>query len=187
MIVVIGTSWGGLYALMELLGELPTDFPAPVLVVQHRGPDTDDARLGHVLSRYSALPVADAEDKQAIEPSRVYLGPADYHLGVERGHISLSVDEVVHFSRPSIDVLFESAADAYGSETIAVLLTGYGRDGAAGIARVRDAGGTTLVQEPASAMQGAMPQAAIDAGGALEVLPLEKIAARLVALCKAAA
>ena len=182
-IVVVGASWGGLYALMELLGALPNDFACPIIVVQHRAPDADDSRLAGVLARYSSLPVEDAEDKQPIEPSRVYLAPADYHLLVERGHFALSTEDRVHWSRPSVDVLFESAADAYGSDVVAVLLTGLGRDGAAGLMRVRAAGGVTVVQEPASAMQGAMPQAGIDAGGAGEVLPLDEITRRLVELC----
>jgi two-component system chemotaxis response regulator CheB len=181
-IVVVGASWGGLYALMDLLGALPADFGCPVIVVQHRAPDGDDKRLAKVLSRYSALPVADADDRQALEPGRVYLAPADYHVIIERDHMELTVDDLVEWSRPSINVLFESAAIAHGSDVIAVLLTGFGRDGASGLARVRDAGGATIVQEPKSAMQAAMPQAGIDAGGAVEVMPLEQIAARLIEL-----
>jgi two-component system chemotaxis response regulator CheB len=183
-VVVIGASWGGLYALMELLGALPTDFASPIVVVQHRAPDADDSRLASVLTRYSALPVEDADDKQPIEPGKVYLAPADYHLMVEHDHFELTVDDQVHHSRPSVDVLFQSAADAFGGNVVAVLLTGLGRDGASGLAAVRSAGGCTIVQEPSSAMQGAMPQAAIDAGGAAEVMPLEDIAARLIELCR---
>jgi two-component system, chemotaxis family, protein-glutamate methylesterase/glutaminase len=187
MLVAIGASWGGLYALMELLGSLPADFHAPVVVVQHRGHDSDDTRLAHVLGRHTTLPVADAEDKGRIAPTRIYLAPADYHLIVTREHFELTLDEAVHYSRPSIDVLFESVADAFGDKAVAVLLTGYGKDGAAGLARVRDAGGMTIVQEPKSALQPAMPQAGIDAGGAVEVLSLEAIGPRLVELCKVAA
>lgn len=182
-VVVIGASWGGLYALMELLGALPTDFSAPIVIVQHRAPDDDDRRLADVLTRYSALPVDDAEDKMAIEPGRVYLAPADYHLLIDEDHFALTTDEFVEWSRPSVNVLFESAADAFGDNVVAVLLTGMGRDGAAGLARVREAGGCTIVQQPASADQGAMPQAAIDAGGAAEILPLEDIPRRIVEIC----
>jgi two-component system chemotaxis response regulator CheB len=185
-VVVIGASWGGLYALMELLGALPTDFNCPIVIVQHRAPD-DDLRLPAVLGRYSALPVADANDKQKLEPARVYLAPADYHLLIHGDHFELSTDEQVHWSRPSVDVLFESAADAYGKDVVAVLLTGLGSDGATGLLRIRDAGGATIVQEPASADRSAMPQAAIDAGGAVEVMPLDAIAARIVELCGVAA
>ena len=179
-LVVVGASWGGLHALMELLGALPTDFSAPIVIVQHRAPDPDDSRLAQVLSRYSALPVADAEDKQRLEPGHVYLAPADYHVLVEGDHLSLSLDEPVHWSRPSVDVLFESAAAAYGADVTAVLLTGLGHDGAEGIATVRAAGGRTIVQEPKSALGTAMPQGGVDAGAA-EVVPLEEIATLLAA------
>lgn len=182
-LVVVGASWGGLYALMELLGALPTDFNCPIVIVQHRAPDDDDRRLGDVLSRYSALPVEDAEDKQPIEPGKVYLAPADYHLMVEDDHFALTTEELVQWSRPSVDVLFESAADTFGDNVVAVLLTGLGRDGAAGLARVRDSGGCTIVQQPSSADKSAMPQAGIDAGGAVEILPLDEIPRRIVEIC----
>ena len=182
-VVVIGASGGGLYALMELLGSLPTDFGAPIVVAQHRAPDADDTRLASVLGRYSALPVEDADHGERLEPGKVYLAPADYHLMIERDHFELTVDELVQHSRPSVDVLFQSAADAFGRDVIAVLLTGLGKDGAAGLASVREAGGCTIVQEPKSAMQGAMPQAGIDAGGAAEVMALDDITGRLVELC----
>lgn len=186
-IVVVGASWGGLYALMELLGALPTDFGSPIVIVQHRAPDDDDQRLADVLRRYSALPVDDVEDKQPIEPGRVYLAPADYHLLIEGGFFSLSTEASVQWSRPSVDVLFESAADTYGDSVVAVLLTGLGRDGAAGLARVRESGGRTIVQQPSSADKGEMPQAGIDAGGAVEILPLDDIARRIVEICGVAA
>jgi two-component system chemotaxis response regulator CheB len=179
-IVVIGASFGGLYALMELLGALPTDFASPVVIVQHRAHDDDDSRLANVLGRYSALPVQDAHDKDALEPGRVYVAPPDYHLLIEGDHLALTLDEPVNYSRPSIDVLFESAAASFGDQVTAILLTGYGRDGAAGIAQVRAAGGRTIVQEPSTALQPAMPEAGIAAGGD-EVVPLDEIAARLAA------
>jgi two-component system chemotaxis response regulator CheB len=187
MVVVIGASWGGLYALMDLLGALPTDFGAPIVVVQHRAPDVDDSRLARVLGRYSALPVSDAEDKQVIEPGHVYLAPADYHLMIDGDHFALTLDEFVQYSRPSIDVLFDSAAEGCHGNVVAVLLTGLGKDGAKGLAAVHDSGGVTIVQEPESAMQGTMPQAGIDAGGAGEILPLDEIAPRLTELCGVAA
>lgn len=186
-VVAIGASWGGLYALMELLGALPTDFNCPIVIVQHRAPDDDDSRLSEVLTRYSALPVEDAEDKQPIEPGRVYLAPADYHLLIEDDHFALTTDDVVQWSRPSVDVLFESAADTFGDNVVAVLLTGLGRDGAAGLTRVKDRGGRTIVQQPSSADKGQMPQAGIDAGGAVEILPLDDIARRIVEICGVAA
>jgi two-component system chemotaxis response regulator CheB len=187
-LVVIGASWGGLYALMEVLGALPTDFPAPIAVVQHRShDDSDSTRLAHVLGRYSTLPVCDADERAQIEPAHVYLAPSDYHLLVERDHFELTVDDLVQYSRPSVDVLFESAANAYGPGVVGVLLTGFGRDGAAGMARVKAQGGTTIAEDPASAMQPAMPQAAIDRGVVDEVLALDAIAPRLVELTKVVA
>ena len=183
-LVVIGASWGGLYALMEMLGALPTDFPCPIAVVQHRSnDDTDEQRLAHVLGLYSSLPVADAEHDQEMESARVYVAPADYHLLVERGHFELTVDEVVHHSRPSIDVLFESAARTYGPGVVGVLLTGYGRDGTSGMQAIKDAGGVTIAEDPETAMQAAMPRSAIDAGFVDEVMSLEDIPARRVQHC----
>ncbi|MFL5839211.1 MAG: chemotaxis protein CheB [Thermoleophilaceae bacterium] len=187
-LVVIGASWGGLYALMDLLGALPTDFPCPIAVVQHRShDDSDTTRLAHVLARYSALPLADADDRAAPEPGHVYLAPADYHLLVERGHFELTVDELVQHSRPSIDVLFESAANTYGPDVAGVLLTGFGRDGAAGMERIRERGGVTIAEDPETAMQPSMPKAAIDRGVVDEILPLGAIAPRLVQLSQVAA
>lgn len=182
-LVVIGGSWGGLDALMETLGAFPTDFPAPIVIAQHRSnTDEDEKRLANVLSRYSSLPVADADHGQRIKPARVYLAPADYHLLVEQGHFELNVDDPVHHSRPAIDVLFESAARAYGPDVVAVLLTGLGRDGTEGMRAVKDAGGVTIAQNPDTAMQGAMPQSAVSAGVADEVLELDDIPGRLLEL-----
>jgi two-component system, chemotaxis family, protein-glutamate methylesterase/glutaminase len=187
-IVVIGCSFGGLYALMDLLGALTTDFPAPIVVAQHRSADEqDEERLGHVLSRYSALPVRDADHDEPITAPGVYLAPADYHLMIDAGRFELTVDDVVQHSRPSVDVLFESAARAYGPDVVGVLLTGYGRDGTAGMRAIRDAGGLTIAQDPESAMQGAMPRNAIDAGAADEVLALDQIASRLLELARVTA
>jgi two-component system chemotaxis response regulator CheB len=187
-LVAIGCSFGGLYASMDVLGALTTDFPAPIVIVQHRAPDDEDEqRLGHVLSRYSALPVKDADHGEPVTAPGVYLAPADYHLLIDGGRFELTVDDVVQHSRPSIDVLFESAARAYGAGVVGVLLTGYGRDGTAGMRAIRDAGGVTIAQDPESALQGAMPRHAIDAGAATEVLPLDEIAARLLELSGVAA
>jgi two-component system, chemotaxis family, protein-glutamate methylesterase/glutaminase len=187
-LVAIGGSWGGLYALMELLGSLPTDFPCRVVVVQHRANyDSDEHRLAHVLSRYSALPVTEANDRETPEPGHVYLAPADYHLLVEDDRFELTVDELVQYSRPSIDVLFESVARAYGREVVGVLLTGFGHDGTAGMTAIKSAGGVTIAENPESAMQAAMPRSAIEAGAAREVLQLDEIAPRLIELCKVAA
>ena len=186
-LVALGASYGGLYALMDLLGALTTDFPAPIVIVQHRSHDHDEHRLAQVLARYSVLPVKDADHGELLEPAQVYLAPSDYHVLVDGGRIELTVDDLVMFSRPSIDVLFESAARAYGAQVVGVLLTGYGRDGSAGMRAIRNAGGVTIAQDPESALQGAMPRHAIEAGGVSEVLPLDAIAPRLLELSRVAA
>ena len=183
-LVVIGASYGGLYALMDLLGALTTDFPAPVVVVQHRATDDDEHRLGEVLSRYSALPVRDIEHGERATAPGVYLAPADYHVLIDGGRFELTVDELEQHSRPSIDVLFESAARAYGAGVVGVLLTGYGRDGSAGMLAIREAGGVTIAEDPESALQAAMPAHAIETGGASEVLALDAIAPRLLELSR---
>ncbi|HEX4720860.1 MAG TPA: chemotaxis protein CheB [Thermoleophilaceae bacterium] len=187
-LVAIGASYGGLYALMDILGALTTDFPCPVAVVQHRSAaEHDEDRLGLVLSRYSSLPVHDADHGQVPEPSRVYLAPSDYHLMIDEGHFELTVDDQVHYSRPAIDVLFESAARAYGPDVVGVLLTGYGHDGTSGMEAIREAGGVTIAEDPETALQPAMPRSAIEAGAAAEVLKLDAIAPRLIELCRVAA
>lgn len=187
-VVVIGASYGGLFALMDILGALTTDFPCPIVVVQHRSAEShDEARLGQVLSRYSALPVRDADHGEPPVAPGVYLAPADYHLIIEGDRFELTVDDLVHFSRPSIDVLFESVARAYGREVVAVLLTGFGRDGSAGMAAIHHAGGVTIAQDPETALEPTMPRNAIEAGGVSEVLSLDAIAPRLMELCGVAA
>ena len=182
-IVVIGSSWGGLRALSAIVRDLPGTFPLPVAVAQHRSPDAPDGALAAVLGSHAHLPVREAEDKEPIERGVIYVAPADYHLLVERGRFALSIDERVRFSRPSVDVLFESAADAYGSRVVAVVLTGANDDGAAGLAAVKRSGGFTIVQDPATAEKGAMPRAAIHRRIPDLVLPLDAIARRLVELC----
>jgi two-component system chemotaxis response regulator CheB len=181
--VVIGASYGGLFALMDLLGALTTDFPCPIVIVQHRSAEShEEKRLGVVLSRYSALPVRDAEHGEPLVAPGVYLAPADYHLIIEEDRAELTIDEPVHYSRPSIDVLFESAARAYGPAVVGVLLTGFGRDGSAGLEAIRRAGGVTIAQDPVSALEATMPRSAIEAGAATEVLTLDAIAPRLIEL-----
>lgn len=178
--VAIGTSWGGLEALGRLLGGLPPTFGAPVAVVQHRGPSTPDGTMRHYLAERCALPVVDAEDKEPVEDGYVYLAPPDYHLLVDDGVLILSLEAPVEYSRPSVDVLFESAADSYGPGLVAVVLTGANGDGARGVVAVRAAGGTVLVQDPSDAERSEMPAAAIATGAVHEVLPIARLAARLV-------
>jgi two-component system chemotaxis response regulator CheB len=181
-LVVIGASWGGLDAVGRVLAELPADFPVPVVVVQHRGADSRGGTLEAMLAM-GALPVHEVDDKDPIEPGAAYVAPADYHLIVESGSFSLSVDERVQYARPSIDVTFETAAESYGPRVIAVVLTGANEDGATGLRRVLERGGVTIVQDPATAARPEMPQAAIDAGGAQRVLPLEEIPRFLLEVC----
>lgn len=174
---------GGLHALETLLGGLPRDFPLSLAIVQHREAGSDD-RLGNLLQCHTALPVGEAEDKESIVPGRVYLAPADYHLLIENGSFALSTEPPVWHSRPSIDVLFESAADARGAQVIGVILSGANEDGARGLAAIKRCGGITVVQDPASAESIAMPNAAIAAVEPDEILPLEEIAPFLVRVCK---
>ena len=181
-IVVVGTSLGGLHALEVLLAGLPKSFPVPVAVVQHRHKDSDDM-LSRSLQQHSALPLKDAEDKEVIVPGRAYLAPADYHLLVEAGSFALSTEAPVSYARPSIDVLFESAADAYGKRVIGVILTGANYDGALGLAKIKAHGGLTVVQEPATAESRTMPDAAIAAVAIDWIIPLLDIAPFLVNLC----
>jgi two-component system, chemotaxis family, protein-glutamate methylesterase/glutaminase len=184
-VIVVGGSRGGMNAVARLLADLPADFPVPVVVVLHRGPDSGDT-LAAILARASALRVRDADDKTDLSPGCVHIAPPGYHLLVERGSLALSTDAAVHYSRPSIDVTFETAADAYGSGVVGVLLTGDNHDGAAGLAEVRRFGGLTIVQDPETAERPVMPQAAIARAAPDAVLPLEKIGPRLVRLASVA-
>lgn len=185
-IVVVGTSLGGLSALRVMLGELSQDFPLPIAVVQHRHKESEKAMSAY-LQHYVKLPMHEAEDKEPLLPGHVYLAPADYHLliesGAESGLVSLSIDAPVSYARPSIDVLFESAADAYGSQAVGIVLTGANQDGARGLARIKARGGWAIVQSPDTAESDIMPRAAIAATRADAVLPLQEIAAYLSHLC----
>jgi len=181
-IVAIGASWGGVRAVSEILRGLPADFPVPIVVAQHRG-DEPTSGLAETLDRKTAIAVVDATDKHVLEPGHAYLAPAGYHLLVECGSMSLSTDDEVRFSRPSIDVLFESVADAYGDEAVGVILTGASDDGAAGLARIRARGGVTIVQEPASAERRTMPEAALASVEPSRVLALDEITPFLVKVC----
>jgi two-component system chemotaxis response regulator CheB len=184
-LIVIGTSLGGMRALETVLGALSDDFCVPIVVVQHRHKRSNE-ELPAFFRRVTHLKVVDADDKQRIKPGHVYLAPADYHLLVEHGELSLSVDDAVRHSRPSIDVLFESAADAYGTSLIGVVLTGANEDGARGARRIKERGGIVIVQDPSTAEAPAMPQASIAAATVDRILPLEEIAAFLIARCSRA-
>lgn len=178
-VVVMGSSAGGLRALEQVLGALPATFPLPIVAVQHRSRESSDAYAG-VIGMSTKLPVRDAEDNTPLVAPGVYVGPPDYHVLIEPGRVALSVDEPVAHSRPSIDVLFESAADAYGPNVVAVLLTGANADGARGLVRIKQAGGYAIVQDPQSAESPEMPAAAIASAPIDRVLPLSEIADELL-------
>jgi two-component system, chemotaxis family, protein-glutamate methylesterase/glutaminase len=180
-LVIIGASWGGLHAVGVVLSGLPEDFPAPVLVVQHRAEDAEDILAG-LLDRRGPLTVIDADDKSELVPGCIRVAPPGYHVLVERGHVELSTEASVAFSRPSIDVALETAAEAYGPGLVGVVLTGANDDGAHGLAQVRRRGGMAIVQDPASAERRTMPDAAIAAADPQVVSALEEIAPLLVRL-----
>lgn len=181
-LVMIGVSAGGLDAVCTLLNGLPEDFAMAVVVVQHRSKDSD--ALCEVLQDCTPLPIHEATDKATADAGKVYLAPPDYHLLLEDGFFSLSTDPPEMYSRPSIDVAFESAADAYGARVVGIVLTGANHDGARGLRRIVDRGGIALVQDPATAEVAVMPTAALRAVPDAEVLTVPRIAERLLTLQK---
>ena len=180
--VVIGTSAGGVDALSLLLPALPADGQAAVLVVIHL-PRERPSRLVDLFDGRCAAPVREATDKEPVEPGTVYFAPPDYHLLVDAGpQLALSADELVNFSRPSVDVLFESAADVYGAGLLGIVLTGASHDGASGLAAVARAGGRAVVQRPDTAQVPIMAEAALARTPSAAALPLEEIADLLAGL-----
>jgi two-component system chemotaxis response regulator CheB len=180
--IAIGTSAGGVEALSILLPALPAGLRASVFIVLHLSRERPSL-LAEIFSPKCALKVKEAEDKMRVEPGTVYFAPPDYHLLIDEGpQLALSIDELVHFSRPSIDVLFESAADIYGERLMGIILTGANDDGAAGLASIHRSGGVTIVQEPDSAQVPLMALAALRRTAADFVLPLKGIAGLLQAL-----
>jgi two-component system chemotaxis response regulator CheB len=183
-IVVIGASRGGLSALKTLLPGLSIGFQKPIAVVLHRDHDHDnDSALPSLFKTVMPLLVSEPNDKETLEAGHIYIAPPDYHLLIERGFLSLSQDEPVNYARPSIDMLFESAAESYGSGVVGVILTGANHDGAVGCMRIKERGGVVLVQEPQEAESKEMPSAAIAATRVDQVLPLSGIAKVLSDLC----
>lgn len=184
-IVVVGASWGGLNALSRLVADVDASFPMPIAIVQHRSKESDHL-LAHLLQDRTTLRVKEVEDKDPIAPGSVYVAPPDYHLLVDQledgPHFSLSVDPPVRYSRPSIDVAFVAAADAFAARVVGVVLTGANEDGALGLRRIVDRGGYAIVQDPKTAEIRTMPQAALTAVPNAEVLPLDRIGARLTSL-----
>lgn len=179
VLVAIGASAGGIAALGEILPPLPPGFPLPIVVVLHV-PPARESLLADLFAQRCRLPVLEAEDKTRLEGGHVYFSPPDYHLMIEEDlTCSLSVDEPVNYSRPSIDVLLESAASSIGDGVVAIILTGTSADGAQGLKAVRRAGGIAWVQAPDTAQSALMPQRAIDIAGADAVLTLPQIAERL--------
>lgn len=179
-LVVIGGSAGATAALMELLPIFPATYPLPLVVVQHLHPLQD----GYFSERFAdrcALRIKEADDKELIRAGYVYFAPANYHLLIEEDKsFSLSIDERVNYARPSIDVLFESAVDAYGAGLIGVILTGANHDGARGLRLIKERGGLTFVQDPRTADSAYMPRAAIEATQVDHILPLQDIGRLLV-------
>ena len=178
-LIVVGTSSGGVEALSAVLPALPPTLRIPVLVVIHL-PRERPSLLVDIFAPKCRLPVREAQDKDPLLPGYIYFAPPDYHLLVDREQgrpqLALSADDLVNFSRPSIDVLFESAADLYGAAVLGLLLTGASHDGAAGLRSIREAGGYAVVQDPRHALAPAMAQAALALTPVDQVLPLAGIA-----------
>jgi len=180
--VVIGASNGGIEALSLLLPALPAASKVSVFIVLHI-PRDRPSRLVATFAPKCALPVREAQDKEPVEPGAVYFAPTNYHLLVDRGpQMALSADDPVHHSRPSIDILFESAAEVYAERLLGIILTGANEDGAAGLAAVQDRGGECVVQSPETARSPQMVLSALKLRPASQVLPLERIADLLASL-----
>lgn len=180
--IVLGVSTGGVAALKQVLPALPADFGLPLLIVIHMSRDSDDG-LAVLLDSLSAIRVKEADEGERLEPGVAYLAPADYHLLVGQDHcLALSTDAPVNFARPSIDVLFESAARVYGPQLIGVILTGAAQDGAEGLSRIKQAGGYALVQDPADAEMDSMPRSALARVPADRLVRLSELAQSLLDL-----
>jgi two-component system, chemotaxis family, protein-glutamate methylesterase/glutaminase len=179
-VVAIGASAGGLSAVCVLLSLLPANFEIPIAIVQHRAKES--MALAEVVQDCTKLRVMEIEDKQPLEPHSVYIAPPDYHLLIDDGRFALSTEDLVRFSRPSIDVFFDSAADAYGAGVIGVVLTGANSDGSKGLKKIAARGGQALVQDPETAEIQVMPAAAMKAVRNARVMSLEEIAEHLIQL-----
>ena len=173
-LVAIGASAGGLPALGQLLGDIDSESPPPIVIVQHLDP-RHKSQLAELLARKTRKRIKEAEDGEAITRGMIYIGPPDEHLLVARGTIQLAHSRLIRFSRPSIDIMFGSVAAIYGERCIGVILSGSNRDGADGIAAIRGAGGITIAQDPATADYRIMPQAAIDTGCVDLIVPLKQM------------
>ncbi len=181
-VVALGASAGGFNALSRLLGPLPEGLGSSILVVQHLSPDYRSV-LAELLERKTSLHVHQASDGEKIIPGVVYVAAPNLHLLAEAGAVRLLRTPAVHHSRPSIDLLFESVAVNYGQRAIGIVLSGSGRDGAAGIQAIKAAGGTTMAEDPATSEFSSMPYAAIATGCVDIVLPIARMAKTLIELC----
>lgn len=182
-IVAIGASLGGLSAVQTVLRGIPANFGCSIVIAQHRRRDPD-SRLRDLLASVSKLPVVEPEDRTPLEPNHVYVAPSDYHMLVEWGVLSLSIDAPVLHARPSIDVLFESVADAYGPAAIGVVLTNSNDDGSRGAAAIKRSGGQVYVQDPETAESPIGPLAALASTPVDGVLKLEEMPLALTRLCR---
>lgn len=179
-VIAIGASAGGLHAVCTVLKLLPEDFEIPIAIVQHRAKES--VALGEVLQDCTKLRVIEIEDKQPLEPRCVFIAPPDYHLLIDDERFALSTEDLVRYSRPSIDVFFDSVADAYGAGVIGIVLTGANADGSKGLKKIAARGGQALVQDPATAEIQVMPAAARKAVKSARVMTLEEIAEHLIQL-----
>lgn len=183
--VVIGASAGGMKALQAILKSLPQDYSLPIMIVQHMHPESDEY-MTKILNEECLLTVKQADEKESVKSGTVYFAPPNYHLLVEADKtLSLTVNERVCFARPSIDVLFETAADTYGESLIGIILTGGNYDGSRGLKRVKESGGLAIVQDPKSAEAESMPREAIAATKVDYILPLNEIGPFLFKLTQA--
>lgn len=180
-IVAMGASAGGIRALEKILAGLPADLPVPVLIVQHLDP-RHRSLMAEIMQRSSKMKVKEAVAEEEIRPSVVYIAPPNRHMLVADGHISLTSTAFVHFSRPSIDLLFESVAATYGDTSIGIILSGTGRDGAMGMKAIKEKGGTTIAQDQATSEHFGMPDAAIATGIVDFILPVYDIARAIIEL-----
>jgi len=182
--IVIGVSSGGMTALKFIFSTLPADFSIPIIIVQHVSARSDNEWIG-LLNSKSNLTIKEADEKDKIETGNVYIAPANYHLLIENDKtFSLTIDEHVNFARPSIDVLFESAAEAYKDRLIGVVLTGSNNDGAKGIKRIKELGGMVIIQDPETAESSTMPESAIAVVQPDYILSLEEIVQLLIKITR---
>ncbi|MFV8376166.1 chemotaxis protein CheB [Flavobacterium sp. LB1P62] len=178
--IVIGVSSGGMNALKIIFSALPVDFNIPIIIVQHVGAHSDSQWI-KLLNKKSHLEIKEADEKEKIEKGKVYIAPPNYHLLIEKDKtFSLTIDERVNFARPSIDVLFESAAEAFNTKLIGIVLTGSNHDGTKGIKRIKECGGVAIIQDPKTAESAYMPKSAIAAIIPDYILSLEDIVALLI-------